>query len=154
MTYGKRLKEALALAGVSRQKLADDMGLSVQAVGMVITGKTVAMTAENNSRAAQLLAVSADWLATGDGPMVNQGVWPFVHISPDQYLKLNTEQRTNIENYARGLLNLPALSPTSDDTDTTGFNEALVFKHSLPKGKTPIDKRIPVDEISRQKRRS
>ncbi|MBO9679538.1 MAG: helix-turn-helix transcriptional regulator [Acidovorax sp.] len=67
MTYGARLKQALAQSGKSRKDLAAAMGITVQAVGDVINGKTRAFTAENNARAADFLRANPFWLATGDG---------------------------------------------------------------------------------------
>ena len=67
MGYGERLQQAPDLAGASRDDLARALGVTVQAVGQVITGKTLAFKAKNSAQAAQFLAVSAHWLATGEG---------------------------------------------------------------------------------------
>ena len=69
MSYGQRLQKALDHAQVSRLDLAAALGISVQAVGQVITGKSVSFTAENHSRAAEFLRVNHFWLATGEGAM-------------------------------------------------------------------------------------
>lgn len=66
MSYGKRLNQAIKHAKTTRQKLAKAIGMSVQAVGLVINGKSNAFTAYNNTKAAQFLGVSSDWLATGE----------------------------------------------------------------------------------------
>lgn len=65
--FGTRLTKALALADKSQRELAEELGISVQAVGQVIAGKTKAMTAENTARAARFLRVDHLWLATGEG---------------------------------------------------------------------------------------
>lgn len=67
MTYGMRLNEAIGLAKTDRKTLAASLGVSVQAIGDVINGKTKAFTAENNANAARALKVDAHWLATGSG---------------------------------------------------------------------------------------
>lgn len=67
MSYGERLKLALETAKKSRKDLAAAMGITVQAIGDVINGKTRAFTAENNARAAAFLSANPSWLATGDG---------------------------------------------------------------------------------------
>lgn len=67
MSYGKRLERALKLAGKERKELADNINVSVQAIGQVIVGKTAALTAENSARAAKFLKVDHHWLATGEG---------------------------------------------------------------------------------------
>jgi transcriptional regulator with XRE-family HTH domain len=77
--YGQRLKKALLLAGYgekskpdelrrdAREKLAEALDISVQAVGMVLTGKTKAFAPDNSARAARFLKVDHYWLATGEG---------------------------------------------------------------------------------------
>lgn len=55
-------------AVVSVHQLADELGISYQAVKKVLDGSTSAFTAFNNSKAARFLKVSSDWLATGEGP--------------------------------------------------------------------------------------
>ena len=67
MDYGERLGRALELARKERGQLASALGISSQAVGQVIRGKTGAFTAENNARAARFLEVDSFWLATGEG---------------------------------------------------------------------------------------
>lgn len=59
--------------GVTRTRLAEELGVSYVAVKKVLDGLTRAFTAENNSRAAAFLGVSPDWLATGEGEMVVTG---------------------------------------------------------------------------------
>lgn len=72
-TYGERLESALATRRPDdknpRQWLADQLDISVQAIGQVITGKTRALTAENHEKAVAALGCSGMWLATGQGDM-------------------------------------------------------------------------------------
>jgi phage repressor protein C with HTH and peptisase S24 domain len=74
-TYGERLEIALAVKRPedknARQWLADQLDISVQAVGQVITGKTKALTAENHEKAVRALGCSGLWLATGQGECVS-----------------------------------------------------------------------------------
>lgn len=60
-------------AGVTRTRLAAELGVSYVAVKKVLDGLTRAFTAENNSRAAAFLGVNPDWLATGEGEMLASG---------------------------------------------------------------------------------
>lgn len=72
MTYGKRLESALTASGKSRKELAAALGVSPQAVGMVITGAGGVdryLSAEGSARAARFLRVDGYWLATGEGGM-------------------------------------------------------------------------------------
>jgi SOS-response transcriptional repressor LexA len=69
-TYGKRLKEALSYRERDRKWLSLQIGVSVQAIGQVIQGKTNALTASNHDRTATVLDVSPIWLSSGIGSML------------------------------------------------------------------------------------
>lgn len=64
--YSERLKLALRQSGYTTQMLADALGISYQAAKKALDGKTKAFTASNNQKAANLLGVAAEWLATGE----------------------------------------------------------------------------------------
>lgn len=68
--FGRRLARALGRAKKSRKELAKELGVSVQSIGQVINGPTIAMTADNSARSARFLGVSGFWLATGEGEMI------------------------------------------------------------------------------------
>ncbi|PRC93070.1 helix-turn-helix domain-containing protein [Solimicrobium silvestre] len=100
-TYGDRLTESLRIAQKERQELADGIGVSVQAIGQVLAGKTKALTAENSAYAAKFLNVDAFWLATGHGSSttkVNEATWPF-KIRLEAFLALPLDERQRIEDY-------------------------------------------------------
>jgi transcriptional regulator with XRE-family HTH domain len=65
MTYGDRLQQAMQAAKVDRKELARHLGVSVQAVGQVITGDTKAFDATNHTKAFLRLRCDPLWLATG-----------------------------------------------------------------------------------------
>lgn len=67
--YGERLQAAMDARGAKRKDLAAAIGVSAQAVGDVIRGKSLAFTAENNAKTARFLRINPDWLATGEGPV-------------------------------------------------------------------------------------
>lgn len=79
-TYGERLESALKAKRPAdknaRQWLADQLGISVQAVGQVLSGKTKALTAENHEKAALALGCSGFWLATGAGHLESASISP------------------------------------------------------------------------------
>ena len=69
MNYGERLQHALNRAGRTRKQLAASIGISPQAVGMVLNGAEGAerkLSAVNNEKAAAYLGVSRLWLLTGE----------------------------------------------------------------------------------------
>jgi len=68
-TYGSRLLIAMEAKNATRKDLATALGVSVQAVGDVLRGKSGAFTAENNAKSAHYLGVNPNWLATGKGQM-------------------------------------------------------------------------------------
>lgn len=75
MNYGQRLEAALKAAKKSRKDLSDQIGISPQAIGMVITsagGKERSLSTENHTKAAEYLGVNPNWLATGVGEMLGK----------------------------------------------------------------------------------
>jgi transcriptional regulator with XRE-family HTH domain len=79
--FKERLKAALDHAKLgseadARRQLGEALGVSAAAISQVLTGSTRAMTAENTAKAARFLGVSIYWLATGEGPMLEE-------LSPD-----------------------------------------------------------------------
>lgn len=67
--YSERLTTAMQAAGISVSRLASALDLSYQGVKKVCDGKSKSFSAANNVRAAEILGVSAAWLATGEGSM-------------------------------------------------------------------------------------
>lgn len=65
--YKDRLAAAMRDAGISVQGLADAIGLSYQAVKKALDGGSNSFSAKNNSKAASILKVNPNWLATGEG---------------------------------------------------------------------------------------
>ncbi len=70
--YKDRLSDAMKAAGMTTSALAGKLELTYQAVDKVLKGNTKELTASNNSRAAQILGVNTDWLATGKGPQIRE----------------------------------------------------------------------------------
>jgi len=124
-TYGARLDTALRLAKTDRQTLADQLGISVQAIGQVIAGKTKALTAENSAQAARVLGVDGYWLATGEGAVgsakpaaakASASIWPFARIREADVLALSEGDRNFVEGaialaVAQAGMNLTVASP-------------------------------------------
>lgn len=67
--YSERLALAMKQGVCSSSALASALGVSYQAIKKVLDGKSNALTAENNAKAARFLKVSSHWLATGEGQM-------------------------------------------------------------------------------------
>ena len=67
--YKDRLIKAMKRAGMSITDLSRELGMSYQGVKKVTDGGSIAFNAANNAKAAQILKISPDWLATGEGAM-------------------------------------------------------------------------------------
>lgn len=69
MSYAKRLQDSLHRAGRTRKQLAPALGVTPQAIGMVLndTGQMGRkLSAVNNEKAAAYLGISRLWLLTGE----------------------------------------------------------------------------------------
>lgn len=76
MNYADRLKLAMQhrTPPAQRKDLAAALGISVQALGLVLRGESKSLTAENNAAAAKYLGVNPTWLATNEGEMLSLAV--------------------------------------------------------------------------------
>lgn len=97
-TYSERLNHAMVLAGLTgrdaRAKLAEGLGVTVQAVGQVITSPNRSFSAEISAKAARFLRVDHYWLATGEGePRPKSAVSAEAMEFARRYDKLDAEGR-------------------------------------------------------------
>ena len=67
--YNERLVTGMKRAVMSIAALAREMRISYQAVKKVVDGASTSFTASNNAKAAQVLKLNPNWLATGVGAM-------------------------------------------------------------------------------------
>lgn len=67
--YKDRLITGMKRAGISIPALSREIGISYQAVKKVVDGVSTSFSAINNAKAAQVLKLNPDWLATGMGSM-------------------------------------------------------------------------------------
>jgi transcriptional regulator with XRE-family HTH domain len=96
--YKDRLQEAMKDAGVSKQGLADALGVSYQAIKKVLDGLTHSLTAANNDAAALKLGVNSRWLATGKGPKKPSESTPHrVESPPAEYIAQDEWLREGIQ---------------------------------------------------------
>lgn len=121
MTYGSRLKQALTDAKRSRAELAQHLGMTVQAVGQVITGGrsgNQTFTASNNVKAAAYLRVDAHWLATGEGSARLVQDWPGTRFTLEQIHSWPDELITKVEDFAAGYLAALEMNSTTVQKDS------------------------------------
>lgn len=74
--YDERFAALLRERGITASDMAARLKLSYQAVKKIVDGKSKMMAADNNARAAAILNVDSDWLATGEGRR-ERGKLPF-----------------------------------------------------------------------------
>ena len=118
MSYGDRLDQAIRLARSSRAAVATATGVSVQAIGQVIRGETVALTAENSARAAKELRVDHHWLATGEGSPTPKANCPFSQELIEKLNAMSTEDLIRHENAVRAILGMEMITPLMDKRKT------------------------------------
>lgn len=114
MTYGTRLNEALTHAGKSRKDLADVLGCTPQAIGIVITWvgeKDRKLATEAHAVAARFLKVDGYWLATGNGEMVSMSN---TDVAPVDSAQAATNNVATLEQSLEGLAHYMACLDESD----------------------------------------
>jgi hypothetical protein len=103
--YQGRIARAMAESGLGVGALADGIGVTYQAIKKVVDGSTKMLAADNNVRAARLLGVNSEWLATGEG---SPTPWP---LSPELLQRIaESEDPGKIENELRVRFDLPLQS--------------------------------------------
>jgi|SRR5690606_12699781 len=94
--YKDRLQAAMDRRGASVHELADALGTTYQSVKKVLGGRSGAFNAVNNALAARFLGVRSDWLAIGDGSMV-EPAWPFPSIDEEKVRSLSHDDRIRLD---------------------------------------------------------
>lgn len=89
--------------------LADKLNISYQAMKKVISGDTRMMAADNNVKAAMLLGVNSEWLATGEGPQRIGAHWPLSRELLKAVAAAPEHVKRQAENAARNVLDMDPL---------------------------------------------
>jgi transcriptional regulator with XRE-family HTH domain len=97
MSFGDRLDLAITERKSSRAALATALGVTQQAISLVITGDTKAMNAGNAAKTARFLGVDYLWLATGEGVMEPQQSWPIKRVPIERFLSLSPADQAYVE---------------------------------------------------------
>jgi hypothetical protein len=109
MTYSRRLEEAMKHAEVDRKALAKHLGISVQAVGAVLIGKTKAFDAANHVKVSLRLKCDPLWLATGVRQHgfrrdATDESWPFPRVPPSTYFALTPIIQQRVQDFLGGVI--------------------------------------------------
>lgn len=124
--YAARLQAAMRAAGKNPEDrgtatwLAQRLEVTYQAARKAISGETKMLTAENNVRAARALGVDSEWLATGDGSML-QPVTKLTEAEVElisNCRRLDPERLEKVVFLAEALLP-PAPQPTAQSESST-----------------------------------
>ena len=100
-TYADRLKHAIGLSGMTQSELARRVGIHAQAVQYVCSGR--GQRAGYTVEFARALGVSAEWLATGEGPMLADtttappGLTADERQLLDRYRRLTTKEQAALQ---------------------------------------------------------
>jgi hypothetical protein len=124
MTFKQRLMTALLLADKERSDLYKPTGLSIQAVGNLLRGKTDTFSAAHTVKAARYLGVSAYWLATGEGP-IHGDMDPACQPLLEALAKIPTRKRKAAIRLAERLVDICA---TGDQSSIQALHEFLHIK--------------------------
>lgn len=143
--YKDRFAQAMRQAGFNPGVRADQVRLSKalkitpQAVAKILAGTTKMMAADNNVKAAQVLGVSSEWLACGDGlpysalkpsaPVAEvvaaerqpawMGAWPFNTITREQVDALSPAGLALLEQHMQVAFGVIGLTPANFKPDAS-----------------------------------
>lgn len=134
--YKDRLAKAMKRASFGTQALADALQVSYQAVRKVLEGGKFGTT--NNAKAAKILQVNSDWLATGRGPMTGsttsrefQGAWPSEEIR-QRLIKLKPKDIAKLDGIVRLYLDLPLPTAEPQTAEMSHQQKRLHPPQSVP----------------------
>lgn len=93
MNKAERIRLARRRAGLSQQRLADQLGVKRSAVGNWEGGMNASPTSANLERLACILQVAHEWLATGRGEMKLPDHWHDVPVADAELIESPFERR-------------------------------------------------------------
>lgn len=139
-TLAKRVKASRAERGMRQEDLAKASGLKQSDISKIENGlilKTTGIVA-----LARALRCDPEWLATGEGQMTSEHVWPFVVLKADQLLTLHPDDLATVEKVALDLLHRtkktePSLTSEDENAQRSGkFTEGTQINRKMrPSGK-------------------
>jgi transcriptional regulator with XRE-family HTH domain len=91
--FAQRLVAARTRAGLSQPQLAKLVGMAQGTLG---EAETTAIGSKYTAQLAGILKVRAEWLASGEGPMLDVG-WPFARIDLSRVLRLSPSDLAYVE---------------------------------------------------------
>lgn len=103
-TFAKRAKARRLELGLNQSEVARLSGLKQSDISKIENGlilKTTGLVA-----LARTLRCEPEWLASGEGQIASERVWPFVLLKPDDVLALSPKALKSVENLAFELLEI------------------------------------------------
>jgi transcriptional regulator with XRE-family HTH domain len=136
--YAQRLVEARKRAGLSQPQLAKLVGMAQGTLG---EAETSAIGSKFTAQLARALKVRAEWLASGDGPMVDTG-WPFPRIDLQRVLRLSEADLAYVEGRLAAALDLVEVtgvpeSSTKPDKETLPYADGRASVTKSTPGRFP-----------------
>ena len=74
MSFNNRLKQLIEEKGVTPYVVASKTGIAQSSISRILSGKTTKTSIRNTELLAKYFNVSPQWLLTGTGQMLNEGV--------------------------------------------------------------------------------
>jgi transcriptional regulator with XRE-family HTH domain len=105
--FGARLKQAREKAGLTQPQLAQAVGMSQSTLA---EAEGVGHASSFTVRIAQHCGISALWLESGEGDMLDSATWPFSQELMGYVNALNTDELVTLEEVMRLHLRAPRIS--------------------------------------------
>lgn len=125
--FGERLFQARTRAGLTQPQLAKAAGMSQSTLA---EAESIGQGSSYTAQIAAACGIRAEWLASGDGPMVDASVWPFSEELRAEVAKLPPQTLVRLENVMRAHLELVPMgygrapsSATNARTDADQFSQ-------------------------------
>ncbi len=114
--YGTRFSHSMTLSGKTEHDIADGIGISYQAVKKILAGTSKMLKADNNVKAARLMQVDSEWLATGEGVPRGPKTWPLSTEVLAAIRAADNVLQRQAENAVRNCLNLDPLPRLANES--------------------------------------
>jgi transcriptional regulator with XRE-family HTH domain len=142
-TLAKRAKVARLRIAMRQEDLAKLSGVKQSDISKIENGRILKTTSVVSL--ARALGCDPDWLATGEGSMVSEKVWPFTLVTPGQIQQLRPKHLQMVQKFTLDLLESQDLTVVSEgaQVNTSDKRSAEVGIIQLKTTRTKIAKRVP-----------
>jgi DNA-binding XRE family transcriptional regulator len=149
-TLAKRAKAARLRIAMRQEDLAKLSGVKQSDISKIENGRILKTTSV--VPLARALGCDPDWLATGEGSMVSEKVWPFTLVTPGQIQQLRPKHLQMVQKFTLDLLESQDLTVVSGgaQANTSGKRSIEAGIIQLKTTRKKIAKRVPNDGEKRR----